>query len=244
MKYVDPDKRESRILNLAIEGYIKESRPISSSYLCEKFNLPYSTATVRNILGALEKRGLLSHIHTSSGRVPTQEGFRHYVDYLIGEEIITPDEFIDAEVDVSDGVEELLNNTVDVLAVLSGYTSLLAISGLEERFLFRGARFIFEQPEFEDVAKLKSFFYALEVKINIFQDLLFNCLDEGVKVLIGKDIGCEEISGCSLVVSGFQKKKLCAGLALLGPMRMNYVKAISTIDMMSHKLQESIEDIF
>ncbi|UCC95728.1 MAG: heat-inducible transcription repressor HrcA, partial [Candidatus Omnitrophota bacterium] len=75
-------EREEELLDLLVESYIQESRPISSTYLCDKYHLPYSSATVRNILENLEKRGYLSHVHTSSGRVPTKGGFKHYVSGL------------------------------------------------------------------------------------------------------------------------------------------------------------------
>jgi heat-inducible transcriptional repressor len=130
---------------------------------------------------------------------------------------------------------------LDILAENSGYASFLAVSGKNDRLFFRGARFILEQPEFEDIQRLKNLFYALEVKICQLQDLLFHCFNENVKILIGDEIGFEEISDCSLVVSGSQQKNLSFALALLGPMRMDYTKAASYLCSIKRQLREAIE---
>jgi transcriptional regulator of heat shock response len=244
VKFVDSREREVEILDLVVKSYINESKPISSSYLCEKYNLAYSSATVRNVMEVLEKKGFLSHIHTSSGRIPTQEGFKYYVEHLkefdfIKNYPVTLDFYAH---EISD-IEEGINYTLEVLAEVSGYTSLIALSGKDERFFFRGARFILEQPEFEDIHQLRNVFYALEVKISQLQDLLFHYLDENVKILIGDEIGFEEISGCSLMVSGSRQKELSFALALLGPMRMNYVKAASCLYSIKNGLKKAIEGL-
>ncbi|MCD6583501.1 MAG: HTH domain-containing protein [Candidatus Omnitrophica bacterium] len=240
MRHVDIRERENQILELVVKSYIRESRPISSSYLCDRFNLSCSTATVRNIMESLEKKGLLSHIHTSSGRVPTKEGFKHYIENIRDGLLKRGEPSLDVDINMAQDIEEVFDKALDILATLTRYISLIAISGWEERFLLRGVRYIFDQPEFEDINKLKALFYALEVKIDAIQELLFGYVDEQFKVLVGDEIGCEEISECSLVISGFHQKKISASLALLGPMRMDYVRAIPTLYAVRKKLEEFI----
>jgi transcriptional regulator of heat shock response len=241
-KVVDTRGRESEILNLVIETYIKESKPISSTHLCEKYNLPYSSATIRNVMETLEKKGFLSHIHTSSGRVPTTKGFKQYVECLKKEEMVKnyPIE-LELYSTISDS-SQVINSALDVLALKSGYASFLAVSGEGHKLFFRGARFILEQPEFEDMRRLKSVFYALEVRLNQIQELMLNYFDEQVKILVGDEIGFDEISDCSLVVSGSGEKKVSYSLALLGPMRMDYVRAVSCLQSIKYQLETIIED--
>ena len=165
VKHIDSREREDEILGLIIESYIQESKPISSAYLCKECHLNYSSATVRNVMLSLEKKGLLSHIHTSSGRVPTKEGFKYYVEHFSEEDIV--DNYplsLDFDSLPSSNVDEIVNYTLDALVQTSGYTSLVAISGRDEKLFFRGMRFILEQPEFENISRLKHVFYALEVK--------------------------------------------------------------------------------
>ncbi|RKY40351.1 MAG: hypothetical protein DRP76_02125 [Candidatus Omnitrophota bacterium] len=237
MRHIDTKKREEEILQLVVESYIKESNPISSGYLCQRFKLPYSSATVRNVMESLEKRGFLSHIHTSSGRVPTEEGFRKYVKMLRKKQFKERKIKMDLS---ARSIEEIILKAVDILANLSGYLSLGALSFGREKVLFRGTRFIFEQPEFEDLEKARALFYLLEVKISILYKLLFSSLDEHINILVGDEIGAKEISDCSLVISGLQIKKIEASLALLGPMRMDYARAISSICTVRRKLKELI----
>ena len=245
VRFVDSREREEEILGLIIESYIRESRPISSGYLCKECRLNYSSATVRNIMVSLEKKGLLSHIYTSSGRVPTQEGFKHYVEHFSEEDVaqnypVT----LDFTSLPSLGMDEVVNYTLDALAQSSGYTSLVAISGKDEKLFFRGRgmRFILDQPEFEDIRRLKHIFYALEVRMEELQQLLFNCIDDKVRILIGDDIGFDEISNCSLIASGLRENQFEFALGLLGPMRMNYTKAVSCLNSVKGQLKEVIEE--
>ncbi len=244
VRHIDSRERENEILGLAIESYIKESKPISSAYLCDHCRLNYSPATVRNVLLSLERQGLLSHIHTSSGRVPTKEGFKRYVESLTEEDInkqhpVSLDFYSLSALTIDD----LINYSLDNLARLSGYASLIAVSGKDERFFYRGMRFILEQPEFEDMSRLRHIFYALEVRMDDFQHILSDYIDEDIKILIGDDIGFEEISDCSLIVSGLKQKDIALSLGLLGPMRMNYTKAASCLSSVRNQLREVVEEL-
>jgi transcriptional regulator of heat shock response len=243
VKHVDTKEREQDILNLIVESYIKESKPVSSTHLCEKYKLPYSSTTVRNVMESLEEDGFVSHIHTSSGRVPTKKGFKNYIEHIKEEEFIknypVTLDFYSRHIS---GIEEAMGYTLDLLAELSGYTSLVAISGKDDRFFFRGTRFILQQPEFKDMERLRNLFYTLEVRINELQDLLFHSLDERIKVLIGDEIGFDEMADCSLVVSGSRENKLSFALALLGPMRMDYVKAASCLYSIKNELKRAVEE--
>lgn len=244
-------ERENDILDLVVKSYISESKPISSTYLCERYRLPYSSATIRNVMESLEKKGLLSHVHTSSGRIPTKEGFRHYVSQLHQEDIVDEEFSVDlpfGSLPVKN-VETIMEQTLDVLAQVSGYTSLVVVSGGgdsedgEEKFFLRGTRFILEQPEFfEDIASLKMLFYVLEMKMAQLQQLLFHYLDDKVKILIGDDIGFEEISNCSLVVSGVRERDLAFVSGLLGPIRMDYAKATTCLWAVNNKLKTILRE--
>lgn len=244
MRQIDSRKRENEILGLIIESYIEASKPISSAYLCDNYQLNCSPATIRNIMLSLENQGLISHIHTSSGRVPTKEGFKHYVESLKQEEMEKqyPVSFNFCSPPEA-SIEEVIDYSLDNLARLSGYASLIAVSGQDERFSYRGMRFILEQPEFEDISRLRHIFYALEVRMNDLQHLLFDYIDENIKILVGDDIGFEEISDCSLIVSGIHEKDVALSMAVLGPMRMNYAKAASCLNSVRNQLRQAVEEL-
>jgi len=73
--------REDKVLKLIVEQYIKIAKPVSSKILSKK--LKFSPATIRNVMKNLEDKGLLEKTHTSSGRVPSEKGYRYYVDHLM-----------------------------------------------------------------------------------------------------------------------------------------------------------------
>ncbi len=84
--------RQKELLNLVIESYIKTAEPVGSNLLAEKGKLGVSGATLRNEMRALEDEGYLSHPHTSAGRVPTDKGYRFYVDSLLEPKHLTKEE--------------------------------------------------------------------------------------------------------------------------------------------------------
>ncbi|MCF7873387.1 MAG: hypothetical protein K9L84_02265 [Candidatus Omnitrophica bacterium] len=240
-KTINKKEREAEILELIISSYIRESKPISSSYLCSEYDLDYSSATVRSVMHNLEEKGLIAHIHTSSGRVPTKEGFKYYVATLNPERFGT---FYNVELDFSSltSLHQIMQYSLDSLSSASGYTSLLGINAKDSRFSFRGTRCILNQPEFEDIKVLRNIFYALEVKIDKLQKILFNFMSEKVRVLIGNDIDFSEISECSLVLSGFKDEDISLVLALLGPVRMNYLRAASCLYSVKNQLKDSVHN--
>jgi len=79
-------QRQSRILELVIREFVETASPVASQLISRKYRLGASSATIRNEMAELEEQGYLMHTHTSSGRVPTDQGYRHYVEALMREE--------------------------------------------------------------------------------------------------------------------------------------------------------------
>ena len=74
--------RHDYILKCIVDYFIKTATPVGSSTLIEKYNLKYSSATIRNEMALLEAQGLIEKTHTSSGRIPSSKGYRYYVEHL------------------------------------------------------------------------------------------------------------------------------------------------------------------
>ncbi len=88
----DLRERSHKILEAIILSYAESANPIGSEFLLEKYPFGVSSATVRNVMAELEEQGLVTHPHTSAGRVPTDLGYRYYVDLLMEGSKITPEE--------------------------------------------------------------------------------------------------------------------------------------------------------
>jgi heat-inducible transcriptional repressor len=85
-------ERQRRLLHIVIQEYVQTAQPVGSQTIAQSYDLGVSTATIRNDLAALEREGLLTHPHTSAGRVPTDAGYRYFVQYLLREAELAPEE--------------------------------------------------------------------------------------------------------------------------------------------------------
>ncbi len=83
--------RRKQLLQHIVEEYVQTAQPVGSRTLVDKYELPLSSATIRNEMAALEEQGLVAQPHTSAGRVPTDAGYRYYVEALMHEEELTDD---------------------------------------------------------------------------------------------------------------------------------------------------------
>ncbi len=83
--------RRQKLLHLIIDEYVTTAQPVGSNALVEKYGLPTSSATIRNEMAQLEDEGYIAQPHTSAGRVPTDSGYRYYVEVLMREEAVPPD---------------------------------------------------------------------------------------------------------------------------------------------------------
>jgi heat-inducible transcriptional repressor len=86
------NERRSTLLNLIVEDYVETAVPVGSQYIVRRHQLPFSSATIRNEMARLEEDGLISQPHTSAGRVPSDKGYRYYVEALMSEEQLGRDE--------------------------------------------------------------------------------------------------------------------------------------------------------
>lgn len=114
--------RSHKILEGIILSYAESAVPVGSEFLLERYPFGISSATVRNVMAELEEQGLVTHPHTSAGRVPTDRGYRYYVDLLMQGARVRPDEEEELESLASvrwDEPEEILEEAARKLADLT-----------------------------------------------------------------------------------------------------------------------------
>ena len=120
-------ERKQKILKAVVESYISLGEPVGSKALIEQTGLSVSSATIRNELADLERRGYLSQPHTSAGRVPTHKGYRYYVDNLIGAHVLSDSLKAHIERAIESGAdapEKILLSTAQVLSSLTGMAAV------------------------------------------------------------------------------------------------------------------------
>ena len=121
----DLDNRKKRILQAIVEEYIETAEPVSSKNLVDE--LDCSSATIRNEMAELEHIGFLEKTHTSSGRVPSQKGYRYYVDQLVRDDKLTKQEMeiIKQRLETKvNGLEELARIATTTLSEITHYTTV------------------------------------------------------------------------------------------------------------------------
>ncbi len=119
------DERQKTLLKEIVEGYIKEARPIGSKHLCDKFNL--SSATIRNEMAYLEKLGYLEKNHISSGRIPSEEGYKYYVDNLMQPKELTGEDVLKLQTIFSNKdlvVSDAILKCLEIISDITNYTSI------------------------------------------------------------------------------------------------------------------------
>ena len=134
----DLTNREATILSDVVEYYIESGLPVSSGYLTKNCGLNISSATIRNAMFSLEQKGYLTHLHTSSGRIPTDTGYRFYVNIIQEYQVL--DNQISEKIEqelliISDNVDELLDATAFMLAKVSHMFGIILVSGYQKSML-------------------------------------------------------------------------------------------------------------
>ena len=123
-------KRQNEILKIIVEEYIKTAKPVGSKSICDTLNC--SSATVRNEMSYFEEVGYLEKTHTSSGRVPSELGYRYYVDNLMkpkeltGEEVLTLQTILNNQ---SLQLSDVITKSMEIISDMTNYTSLVLGNG-------------------------------------------------------------------------------------------------------------------
>ena len=136
--------RKKLILQAVIEEYINTAEPVSSGTLVEKYELDFSSATIRNDMADLEKEGYLEKPHTSAGRIPSVKGYRFYVDELLNDENISLDEiqYIKTQLETKvNEMEDLTKITTNTISDITHYATV-AIGPNSNNNLIKDIKFI------------------------------------------------------------------------------------------------------
>lgn len=229
------ENRKETILASIVREYVDSAVPVSSVLLKEKYDFDISPATLRAEMLELEDGGYLYQPHTSAGRIPTDKGFRYFVDVLMeqrGQLSMKEQKSLEVEVLKLKAQNKMLaRTTANLLSAMSGN---LALSGIidSEDFYKAGVQRLLAQPEFtnlDSVSKIAEVIDYLDGSIEKLSKELRGKSE--VEIFIGKENPISGADECSMVVSRYNLKGGEEGmLAIIGPKRMKYSRNISLID--------------
>jgi heat-inducible transcriptional repressor len=218
--------RKNQLLKLVVENFINTAEPVGSKFLVEKSDLGVSGATVRNEMRDMENQGFLTHPHTSAGRIPTEQGYKYYIDNLMKP--------VSLDKKIKNNLEEILNNDIerDILKIkiigkyVAEYTkSAIIIAFGEDNIYYTGISNLFSQPEFKNYAHVVSFSTIFDQCEDRIDDILECVKPDNTSVMIGQEnpLG----NACSLLSSKIKDNIL---FSILGPMRMDYAINIGLLN--------------
>ncbi len=244
VRAIDYEFRRRAILASTINRYIKDAAPVSSQGIAREFDL--SPATIRNIFVELEEAGYLTHPYTSGGRLPTNKGYRYYVDFLISQMELLDNEKGQIVKEYEREIKKLddaLEKTSEVISQITHYAGIVSFLEWQGKLFYKGMSFILEQPEFQNLEKVCLLIKMIEDKERLL-NIINRDFDGKSRVYIGDELGCPDMNNCSLVVSGYRRKNRLSGrLAVLGPMRMEYRHIIPSLEYISDVLSEFLDTI-
>lgn len=119
-------QRQTELFKLIVEEHIKTAKPIGSKSLCEK--LQCSSATIRNEMSELERLGLLEKTHTSSGRIPSDQGYRYYVDHIMKPKELTGEDVLNLQTIFRNNsliLSDTILKSMEIVSEITNYTAVV-----------------------------------------------------------------------------------------------------------------------
>ncbi|HBB36634.1 MAG: Transcriptional regulator of heat shock protein [Candidatus Moranbacteria bacterium GW2011_GWC1_45_18] len=238
-------ERQKKILSVVVKEYTQTAVPVGSKVLAGKYKFELSSATIRAEMNELEEAGYLHQPHISAGRIPTDKGYRYFVEKIMPDKELSKQEQKKLQAELLKMQAKNTRLTRTTAKLLSGLSGNLAISGVKHEFDDFGMKELLDEPEFREMDDLCRLAETLDYIDEKFDSLVKNLRENEVKIFIGKENPIKEISNCSMMVSPYKTKSGEKGLlALIGPKRMEYAKNKSLIEYMKKLLGGAAVIIF
>ena len=239
--------RQKEILFAIIEEYAETATPVGSVTLAKLFDV--SSATIRSEMSRLEDMGLIAQPHTSAGRIPTDAGYRFYVNSLTIESDKTIDfernrlddfnerglHALEVRISAQSRADATIRAAVDSLVELTGNLGLATIG---EQLYLAGISQLFTQPEFIDNSRVRSVAKLLD---NLEPWLREVSPCEPLNIFIGQENPIGKTSGVSLIIAKFRSPFSDRSyIGILGPTRQNYSKVMALVKRTGIMLENSL----
>jgi len=230
------NERQEKILKGVCRQYIKKASPVSSQVLKEKERLPFSSATIRIEFFRLQSKNYLFHPYISSGRVPTDKGFRFFVDKILKRKrkrtrVFQRNGFGRKFQDLL-RIQDIERFSQDISDILGKMCCGLVFVYVPEKEILEkeGWQRVVREPEFESADYLKEFMLAVDSFEKRIDEFLKQ--QENIRVYIGKEAPFG-FDGVSLIIkkSLFPKRKQ-AMIGIVGPKRMDFERNIGFLESM------------
>ena len=229
-------ERQQSILSAIVEQYAEVASPVGSSLLAKVFKV--SSATIRAEMAELERHGFITQPHTSAGRIPTDKGYRFYVNNM-GERGISStserraEKALTARVQSAGAPERMIRNAVDTLVEL---THNLGLATIGSQLYISGLSNLFGQPEFINGMQVQQVAQLLD---NLEPWLREAAPNEPLSVYIGTENPIGRNAGVTLIISRFRSPFSDRSyIGTLGPTRQSYREVMNLVSRAGRELEE------
>lgn len=229
--------RQRKILSAIVEQYAEVAAPVGSSLLAKVFGV--SSATIRAEMADLERKGLIKQPHTSAGRIPTDKGYRYYVNLVQEQPAIAPtksaERALSARVSGAGVPEQTIKNAVETLVEL---THNLGIATIGNQLYMSGLGNLFNQPEFVSARRVQEVARLLD---NLEPWLKEAAPNKPLSVYIGAENPIGRGAECSLIISRFRSPYSDHSyIGVLGPTRQSYRDVMSLVGQAGEALEGAL----
>lgn len=230
-------ERQAKILAAVVEQYAEVASPVGSSLLARVFNV--SSATIRAEMAELERLGFIHQPHTSAGRVPTDKGYRFYVNNMQEATQTVPvsrgERALTARVEGGGLPEQTIRNAVDTLVEL---THNLGLATIGDQLYMSGLSNLFGQPEFMHTGQVQQIAHLLD---NLEPWLKETAPNQPLSVYIGAENPIGRSAGASLIISRFRSPYSDRSyIGVLGPTRQQYRDVMGLVEHAGRALEGAL----
>lgn len=245
-------ERPQRILTTVVTHYIATGEPVGSRTIVVRGAFGLSSATVRNVLAELEDQGYVRQPHTSAGRVPTDLGYRSYVDRLLrvrrpSRPLSTIEERLRHQTGGTPLLDDVLSAASHMLSHECHHVGFAMGPDADVRhpLCVKGTSSLLDYEmtaglEFS-LASLRNLLRIIEEKHRLIRLLGEYIDDAGLKVVIGAENRSPDLRECSVVTARYGDGDRRGTVGILGPTRMRYSRAISLVDAMAQAVSRVLE---
>ncbi|MFH1175314.1 MAG: hypothetical protein V1698_01155 [bacterium] len=229
---METESRKEQILAAVVEEYTKTGFPVGSDAIAEKY-VSASPATIRAEMAELEEEGFLHQPHISAGRVPTDQGFRYFVNQLMREKPLSLNQQKDLELQLLESRAQYARLARTTAKLLSGFSKTFAIAGFleDENFYESGIKEFLTSSEFTELDQIAQAAEILDYLDEWLDEIVPKKLEQGTQIFIGEENPISQLRDYSMIISDFGLPDGRKGyIAIVGPKRMRYDKNIPLVE--------------
>jgi len=231
------DGRKQKVLEIIIEDYINSAEPVGSKAVKEHHHVDASPATIRFDMADLEKKGYIKKPHTSAGRIPSDKGYRFFIDNILEETALSAREAETVKEKLLNAIkEDLFDMVCSALAQMSGNASVVISSDRNKIMYINGIYRLLRQPEFGRSERTSDVVELIE-KHNDMIGLLdeYTEEDEDLSIRVGSENTAKQLKQCSVASAKYKDTGI---ISVIGPTRMDYKRVSSVLRYFADLLED------